>query len=311
MSDPTPPVPCLVGPTGSGKTDVAIPLARLLRAEVVSCDALAVYREVSVLVAKPVPPADVPHHLLSVCDPHETYSAARFASDADGLVAAIRARGRTPLVVGGTALYLKAWTKGLGAHVPRDEALRSQLEETAGKEGPEALHARLAAIDPERAAQLHPHDTRRVVRALEIVTATGAKASALRREWTAPDRFPVVVLGLLRSPEDLAARIEARVRAMPGRGLFEEVRRLLDRAPPPSKELEQAIGYADVRACLAGETTIDECLERMARATRRFAKKQATFFRQLGVSWVPVPSDEPPEATADRLLTSFASRGVR
>lgn len=311
----TPPVPCLVGPTGSGKTDVGIALARALAsdhglpAEVISCDAFAVYREISVLTAKPAPPPDVPHHLLDVCDPSETYSAARFAADADRLVAEIRARGRVPLVVGGTALYLKTWTKGFGPKVPRDRALRARLEGIAQAEGPAALHARLAALDPQRAGELHPNDVRRVVRALEIVETTGRKASDLRREWAAPDRFPVAVVGLSREAEDLDRRIEARVRAMPSQGLFEEVKRLLARDPPPSREMAQAIGLADVEACLEGEITVEECLERVVRRTRRFARKQMTFFRQLNVDWVPVPADEDPATTAARLRAALARQG--
>src|SRR5262245_50858137 len=179
-------VSCLVGATGSGKTEAAIALARRIGAEVVCCDAMTVYRGLSILSAKPSPPPDVPHHLLDVVDPGESYSAARFVEDADRLVAEIRGRGRVPLVVGGTALYLKAWTKGLGPKVARDAALRARLEAEADAHGTETLHARLANADPARAAEVHRRDRRRIVRALEIVESTGVKASDLRREWDAP-----------------------------------------------------------------------------------------------------------------------------
>jgi tRNA dimethylallyltransferase len=303
-----PPVPCLVGATATGKSDVAVALARRIRGEVVCCDALTVYRGVSVLTAKPRPPADVPHHLLDVADPSEHYDAARFTRDCDDLVARIRGRGATPIVVGGTALYLKAWTKGLGPRVGRDPALRERLAALAEAQGPEALVARLAASDPARAAQLHRNDVRRLVRAIEIAETTGVPASALRGQWDAPDRIPVRLVGLRRTPEDLARRIEARVRAMFGEGLAEEVAALYAAPRPPSKELEQAIGLADVRAHLAGRLSLEEAVARIAQATRRFARRQATFFRQFtSTRWLDVGSEETPGETAERVRDALAN----
>jgi tRNA dimethylallyltransferase len=286
-----------------GKSDVAVALARRLGGEVICCDALTVYRGVSILTAKPAPPADVPHHLLDVADPWEHYDAARFARDADALVAGIRSRGRVPLVAGGTALYLKVWTKGLGPRVGRDPALRARLDALVAERGPGALLERLATLDPLRAAQLHRNDVRRLVRAIEIAETAGVPASALRGEWGAPDRVAVRVVGLRRDPADLARRIEARARAMFREGLAQEVARLDAGPRPPSKELEQAIGLADVRDHLAGRLTLEETVARIAQATRRFAKRQTTFFRQFPAArWLDVPPDEPPSATAARVL---------
>jgi tRNA dimethylallyltransferase len=305
-----PPVPCLVGPTGSGKTDVGVALARDVGAEVVCCDALTVYRDVSILTAKPRPPRDVPHHLLDVVSPAESYSAARFVADADRLVAEIRARGRVPLVVGGTALYLKAWSKGIAPGAGRDPAVRDRLQVLAREGGSAALHDLLRRLDPARAAAIHENDERRLVRALEIVETTGRPASELRREWDAPDRVPTAIVGLARSPEDLAARIDRRVSAMARAGLVDEVRRLLAGPVPVSKEFAQALGFADVRAHLAGRLGLKDCLERIARATRRFSKKQATFFRRFDVAWLDVPGDEPPETTAVRVRDAFTRAGA-
>lgn len=304
------PVPCLVGPTASGKSDVGIALARRLGAEVVACDAMTVYRGVAVLTAKPSPPPDVPHHLLDIVDPWAPYSAGRFLEDADAAVAAAAARGRTALLVGGTVLYLKTFLKGLGPRVGRDEALRAALEAVARDEGPAAVHARLAAVDPDRAAALHPHDLRRVVRALEIAAATGRPASAARGEWAAPDRRPAVVVALVRAPEDLRARIEARARAMLDGGVAAEVA-ALDAAPrPPSRELAQALGLADVRAFLRGTLSREACLERLVRATWRFSRRQATFLKQVPATAVAVAPDEPADAVAARVEVQLRAAGV-
>ena len=293
---------CLLGTTGVGKSDVAVALARRLGGEVVSCDALAVYRRVPLLTARPDAPSDVPHHLVDFVDPWDSYSASAFARDSDRVVDDIGARGRVAVVVGGTALYYKLWTRGMGPNVGRDAVFRADLEALAAAEGPAALHARLASVDPERAAALHRNDVRRLVRALEIVHATGRKASELRNEWEAPLRRPLVVFGLRRGRDDLDARILARARRMLAQGLVAEVERLDALPTPPSGELAQAIGLADVRAHLRGQIDAATLQERLARATRRFSRRQATFFRQLGeVRWVDLAPDEPPEVTAARL----------
>ena len=306
-----PPVPCLVGPTGSGKSDVGIAIARRLHAEVVCCDALTVYRGLSILTAKPIAPPDVPHHLLDVVEPDETYSAARFVEDADRLVEAIRARGGVPLIVGGTALYLKAFGKGLGPRVARDPDLRRRLEALAAERGPAALHERLEAVDPARAAEVHANDIRRLVRALEIVEATGGMASALRREWNAPDRRPIAVVYLRRTAADLERRLVARVLAMARAGVVEEVRALLARERPLSPEAASAIGFDDLREHLEGRLPLEACLERIVRATRRFTKRQATFFRQFrDATILDLGAEQSTEEVADAALLAFARLGV-
>jgi tRNA dimethylallyltransferase len=301
-----PAVPCLVGATGTGKTDVAIALARRRRAEVVCCDAMTVYRGLSILTAKPRPPADVPHHLLDVVPLHESYSAARFAQDADALAEAIRGRGRTPLVVGGTALYLLTWVKGLGPRVPRDTALRADLARVAREEGTPALHARLRAVDPARAAEVHENDERRLVRALEIVAATGAPASGQRGEWEGPDRRAATIVLLRRSAEDLERRIRARVEAMAAAGVVDEVAAAARATPPPSPEVTQALGFADFLAVARGQASLADAIERVAIATRRFAKRQATFFRRFrDLRVVDVPEHASPDEIASLALRAY------
>lgn len=305
-----PPVICLVGATGTGKSDVAVALARRLAAsrggaEVIAADAMTVYRGVPILTAAPTVPPDVPHHLLAVLDPSERYSAGRFLADADRLVAEIRARGRVPLIVGGTTLYVLTYLQGLGPRVERDEDLRARYEALFAREGAEAVWARLQALDPKRAASLHPHDLRRVVRALEIVERAGTPASALRRDWDAPARVAAELVVLQRDDADLRRRIQARTDAMFRAGLREEVEALRRRSSPVSPELTQAIGLLDVEALLRGELDEATCKERLVRATWRYTRRQATFLRRLLKGSTPsvvldVPADEPPPTTAAR-----------
>lgn len=295
------PIPCLVGPTACGKSEVALACARATRGEVISCDAFAVYRGLALLSAAPEAPPDVPHHLVGMLDPGARYSAADFVADADRLVAEVRARGHQPWIVGGTALYLRCWLKGMGPAAARDEALRAQLAAESAAQGPSALHARLAALDPARAAQLHPHDERRIVRALEIIATTGQPASATRREWDAPDRVAACVVGLRRRPEDLDRRIAARTASMVAHGVLEEARAFL--AAGPSPEAAKALGLDLLGEVLAGTRTLAGAQEGLARLTRRFARRQQAFFRGFdAIAWLDVEPEEPASATAARVL---------
>jgi tRNA dimethylallyltransferase len=300
--------PCLVGCTGSGKTDVAIHLARRAQADVISCDAFAVYRGMAILTAAPHAPPDVPHRLVGILSPDEVYDAARFLTDADHYVQQARTQGRHALIAGGTALYLRAWLKGFDMAAPRDDTFRDELRAQAAAEGPEALHERLARVDPARARALHPNDLRRVVRALEIQHVTGRRASAQRVTWAGPDRVPARVVLLEREREDLDRRIEARTAAMFEAGLVDEVQDLL--AHPISRAARQVLGLAEVEAHLAGELSREEAAAHLTRRTRRFARKQTTFFNGFqGLVRLPVAPDEPAEAIAARVAAAYGVPG--
>jgi tRNA dimethylallyltransferase len=297
--DPAP-VHCLVGPTGSGKSEVGVLAARSTRGEIVCCDAYTVYRAMPILTAAPSPPSDVPHHLLGIVGADETYDAARFLTDCDHEIAGIRERGRTPWIVGGAALYLRCWLKGFGAEVPTDADYRRRLKERVKQEGPGVLHEELARKDPARAAELHPHDLRRVGRALEIIRATGRPASEQRLEWDGPDRVAARVVGLRRDLADLDRRIDERTGAMFQAGLVDEARALFDQELSP--QAGQALGLSELRALLAGEIDENEARAAITRRTRRFARKQMTFFNSFAaLTWIDVPADESPEDTAARV----------
>jgi len=305
---PEEPVRCLVGPTGSGKTDVGIAAARRTRGEVVCCDAYTVYRGMPILTAAPSAPSDVPHHLLGMLDVYDTYDASRFLTDADHVIEGIRARGHSPWMVGGTALYLRCWLKGFGPGVPRDEAYREALKARVAREGREALHAELARADPERAAALHPNDLRRIVRALEIVRATGRPASAFRHDWDGPDRVQARLVGLRRSWDDLDARIERRTDLMFEAGVVKEARALLAARAPLSPQAAQVLGLTELRLRLAGEIDEAEARVRIIRRTRRFARKQMTFFRSFpDLVWVDAERDEEAAAIAARVREACAT----
>lgn len=273
------PVLCLTGATATGKSEVGIELARARAAEVVCCDALTVYRGVSILTAKPIAPADVPHRLIDLVEPFESYSAGRFVHDADEAIAHARTRGGDAIVVGGTALYLRVFRTGLGPVVGRDDALRRDLEAFHEDAGPGALWKRLHALDPARAAQLHENDVRRLIRALEITATTGRPASAQRDEWDGPERRRTIVVELVRGEADLARRIDVRTRRMIEAGVVDEVARLAADPRGVSKELAQSIGFKDALERHAGRIDDAELFARIARATRRFSKRQGTFFR--------------------------------
>lgn len=290
MSDGMPHAPCfLVGPTAVGKTTVALELARRLDAEIVSADSMQVYRGMDIGTAKS-PSAEraaVPHHLIDVVEVSERFDVARYVTLANAAIADIQHRGKTPLIVGGTGLYLRALTEGLSEAPDADPALRAELE-AMGREG---VLEELRRIDPEAAGRIGPHNFRRLVRALEICRLTGRKNSELRREWD-PSRLPLMH-GLDRDRADLYARCDMRVEAMFRAGLVDEVRSLLPRGLAENTTARQALGYKEVIVHLRGETTLEETIALVKTRTRQFAKRQLTWFRhQARVEWIHVAADE-------------------
>lgn len=276
-----PPVLAIVGPTGTGKSDLALAVAGEVGGEIVNCDSRQLYRGLDIGSAKPSPAMRrlAPHHLFDVVAPDETFDCARYASLARAAIADIQARGRTPILVGGTGLYLKALRYGLFAGPPRDDDLRREL---AAREAavPGSLHRAVAAVDPPTALRLHHNDLTRLIRALEVHHLTGVPLSA----WHAQHRFAgdaldMTVLGMQMPRPHLYARLDARCQAMLAAGLVDEVRALLAAGHSPALPALRSIGYREVIAHLAGEVDLAGARAAMARATRRFAKRQMTWFR--------------------------------
>jgi len=279
------PLVFIMGPTGVGKTRLALRLAECVQGEVVSVDSALVYRGLDIGTAKPNPAerARIPHHLIDICDPAERYSAARFRRDALRAVAAIRARGRVPLLVGGTGLYFRALEFGLADLPDADPAVRAALEACLAAEGSEALHRRLALVDPVAAARIHPNDPQRLVRALEVQQLTGQPMSSLwRRSGLAPLEGPVLKVALEPGQRStLHARIAQRFDTMLERGLINEVRALRARDDlSPMYPALRTVGYREIWRYLAGECDYADMRERAIIATRQLAKRQLTWLRR-------------------------------
>ena len=274
----------LTGPTASGKTEVSVELARLLDAEIVSLDSMAIYRGMDIGTAKPGREARraVPHHLIDIRDPVETFSVAQYMEEAHRVVADIRRRGRRVLFVGGTPMYLKALLRGLFQGPPADWRFRQAVLEEAERVGGDALFERLRQVDPLSAARLHPHDLRRIVRALEVHHLTGRPISHWQREFEEGRPAEACCVFVLTWPRPvLHQRIECRVEQMFQRGLVEEVRRLLQRFGQLSRTASQAVGYREVIDHLQHGIPLDQTRERTLVRTRRFARHQMTWFRSL------------------------------
>lgn len=274
----------LTGPTGSGKSALALELAPRLDAEIVAMDSMTLYRGMDIGTAKPTAQerALVPHHLIDVLDPHEPASVAWWLGEATRVVNEIESRGKRVLFVGGTPLYLKAVLHGLFDGPPADPALRGCLEDEAQQLGSQALHDRLKAVDPASAARLHPNDLRRIVRALEVHTLTGRPISEWQTQWkpaTPTDADRCVCIDLPR--HELYARINARVERMIAEGLVEEVRALREGNPPAGREASQALGYKELFAYLDGRVSLKEAVGEIQTRSRNFAKRQLTWFRHL------------------------------
>lgn len=283
------PLLIVLGPTATGKSALALELAAALGGEIVSADALQVYRGLDIGTAKPSPEERrrVRHHLIDVLDPDQPYSAGEFARRARAAIAEIEGRGRVALVVGGSGLYLRALTEGISP-VPRgDPEVRAELRRRLDAEGLAPLAAELARRDPESAARLASGDTQRVLRALEVALVSGRPlARWIARQPFGRERVPAVKIGLTLPRAILYDRITRRAVQMVERGWVEEVGGLLERGYTPDAAAFQAIGYRQLAAHFRGERSLDSALEETIRETRRFAKRQLTWFRrEPDVEW--------------------------
>ena len=282
---------CVVGPTGCGKTRLGVELAKQLGGEVVSCDSMQLYRGMVIGTAAPTAEEmqGVPHHMVGVADPRENYSVARYAEDAAQCVDDILARGRQPIVVGGTGLYLNALLAGHGfAGGDKDGRCRAELESRWDKAGGEAMFAELRCIDPETAANLHLNDKKRILRALEVYYETGKTMAQHNAETKLiPPRYDSVRIGLAYADrEDMKRAIDARVDKMAEAGLFDEVRALLASGVPRDVTAMQAIGYKEALSCLDGASTRAEAIAEIKLRSRQYAKRQLTWLRRDGgIHW--------------------------
>jgi tRNA dimethylallyltransferase len=288
MRSPFEDVWILTGPTGSGKSALALELAARMDAEIVSMDSMALYRGMDVGTAKPSldERQKVPHHLIDVLDPWESASVAWWLERAADCCREIQALGKRPLFVGGTPLYLKALLYGLFDGPPADAGLRERLSREAQTAGKQALHDRLSRVDSATAARLHPNDVRRVIRALEVWELTGRPISSWQEQWIAKSQKSKVksenrCLCLDIPRAELYSRIDERVERMFASGFIDEARRLLNLALPLSREASQALGYKEMFDFLEGQTMLSDTVRRIQVRSRHFAKRQLAWFRHL------------------------------
>ncbi|MBL8853045.1 MAG: tRNA (adenosine(37)-N6)-dimethylallyltransferase MiaA [Planctomycetaceae bacterium] len=277
----------LTGATASGKSELSLALARQLNAEIISLDSMAIYREMDLGTAKPsrIARQSIPHHLIDILAPHESYSVSQYREAAIETIQDIQSRAKQVLFVGGTALYLQALLKGIFDGPPADWAFRQAIDEEVQQVGHERLHERLKLVDPLSADKLHPNDTKRIVRALEVLHLTGKPISHQQREFEQSLRPEQCrVFWLHRPRPELHQRIEQRVEAMFRDGLISEVAGLLERYGQLSHTATQAVGYKEVIAHLQGQGTVAQTMEQVKIRTRRFARAQETWFRNMAES---------------------------
>jgi tRNA dimethylallyltransferase len=309
VAEPEPLLPVILGPTGSGKTALSVALALRFGGEVVSCDSVAVYRGFEIGTAKPSleQRALVPHHLIDVASPAQPYTAGDYSRDARAAIRDISARGRVPIVSGGTGLYLRALLNGLFAGPTRSEEIRQRLRRSADRHASGWLHRLLRRLDPPAATRIHPNDTPKLIRAIEVaLSAREAMTEAWKRGSEPLRGFRVLRIGLAPEREKLYARIDARAQAMFSEGLVEETARLLALFAQPRGEHQCAppktcadlkvfdtLGYRQARAYLRGELSLAEAIAQTRQGHRNYAKRQGTWFRrEPDVHWLRGFGDE-------------------
>jgi tRNA dimethylallyltransferase len=295
----------ICGPTGSGKTGFAIRLARQFRGEIVGADSMQIYRHMDIGTAKPTPAeqAAAPHHMIDVVDPDQDFDAAAYATMATDTIRRIIARGGTAFVVGGTGFYIKALIYGLFEDGPSDPAVRRRLKQQADSEAPGALHRRLEAVDRAAAARIHPNDTYRIIRALEVFAVTGEPLTVFQqRHGFRERRFDTLEIGISWPRPILYDRINRRVEAMMAQGFLEEVRQLLSSGYGSDLKSMQSLGYRHLAAVVRGDAALADAVTTLKRDHRRYAKRQLSWFgNRDAVHWLR-PDQTAPAADLIRVF---------
>jgi tRNA dimethylallyltransferase len=284
------PLVAIVGPTATGKTDAAIELAKQIDGEIISADSMLIYKGMDIGTAKPSPAEmqGIPHHMIDVAGIDEPYSVARYRDGAKACIEDILGRNKIPVVVGGTGLYVNALTMPmvLGA-TQGDDTYREQLRSIAKEQGLDKLYEMLESSDPVSALRIHPHDERRIIRALEIFHLTGRRMSQMKMEDVdKKSGYDLIIMGITLERTILYDRINRRVDAMMDKGLVDEVRSILEKGYDPGLQSLQGLGYKETIAFLNGDATLEETIETIKRSTRRYAKRQLTWFRRdARITW--------------------------
>ena len=297
----------LTGPTACDKTEIGFTVAQKIKGEIVSADSMLFYRGMDIGTAKPSPGMRelVPHHFIDIIDPWESYSVGRYVDDVESLIGDTDSKDRKFLIVGGSPLYIKGLVDGIFNGPAADWDIRRELEELAGEKGNQHVHNILQKIDPVKAVELHPNNLRRIIRAIEVYRITGQPISELQEQYKlARKGYQLKIMCIAREREDIYWRINERVETMFDKGLVDEVRSLLNAPRNLSKQAKQALGYKEVIQYLNGGLTLDEVKEMVKQSTRRFAKRQMTWFRSFpDAQWLEADEHEGPGPISDEIIT--------
>ena len=301
----------LTGPTASDKTEIGFNVAREINGEIISADSMLFYRGMDIGTAKPSVSMreTVPHHFIDIIYPWESYSVGKYAKDVEYLIGDISRRKQKFLIIGGSPLYIKGIVDGIFNGPEADWNIRSELERIAEEKGNLHVHEILQRIDPAKADELHPNNLRRIIRAIEVYKKTGKQASALQKQYKlARKSYKFKIICISREREDIYRRIGERVEIMFGNGLVDEVRSLLDNPEGLSKQARQALGYKEVIQYLEDGLTLDDTKEMVKLNTRRFAKRQMTWFRSFpDVQWLEAREHEDLKPISEKIISIFKS----
>lgn len=302
----------LTGPTASGKTDIGLKIAKDINVEIISADSMLVYRGMDIGTEKPSLEvrSKIPHYLIDVVNPWEDYNVGRYVKDFDAIAKSLCQQGKQFIVVGGTALYLKAIMDGLFEGPPADWEYRNSLKSIAMEKGTHYLHTMLSEIDPETAGKLHMNDQKRVIRALEVFKATHRRISSLQTQFGHKNpKYDCTIVAIEHNREALYKRIEARVDRMFARGLVEEVRKLVSNPLGLSRQASQALGYKEMIDFFQGKYTFSEVSHEIKQRTRRFAKRQMTWFRSFSnIHWIHAGTEHDTAGLSEQFLKYFLAQ---
>ena len=297
----------LTGPTACDKTEIGFTVAQKIEGEIISADSMLFYRGMDIGTAKPSLEMRelVPHHFIDIIDPWESYSVGRYVDDVESLIGDADSKERMFLIVGGSPLYIKGLVDGIFNGPAADWDIRRELEDLADEKGNQHVHDILQKIDPVKAVELHPNNLRRIIRAIEVYRITGKPVSVLQEEYKlARKSFQFKIICIAREREDIYRRINERVETMFDKGLVDEVRSLLDNPRGLSKQAKQALGYKEVIQYLDGGLALDDAKEMVKQSTRRFAKRQMTWFRSFpDIQWLEADEHEGPGPISDEIIT--------
>jgi tRNA dimethylallyltransferase len=302
----------IVGPTAVGKSEIGLCVGHSLSqgAEIVCCDALQVYREIAIANDKPSPKArgQLPHHLVDILSVTEDFNVARYREGAVSAIRDIRSRGKTPLIIGGSGMYMSVLLDGIFEGTVAGGDLREELTQELSVKGQAFMHERLKALDPQAAAKIHPHDPQRIIRALEVALSTGQSISSLQQKreglW---GKMPMVIFALNRPRQELYRRVEARVEDMFAKGLVEEIQRVW--ALPLSNTARKLIGIPEIRGYLKGEYDLSRAKYLMKLHTRHYVKRQLTWFRRdKRLTWIDIAPDQSAADIADIIAHAYADK---